>query len=134
MTDTILGLFHDSLDRCNASPRFLERFYEMFLASSPEVAAKFAHTDFRKQRRALMAAFYEHIGAANGSPEALAHLQELAVRHSRRGLDVRPELHDLWLECLLKAVAEHDPKFDAKVENAWRTTLARGMAIMKAAY
>ena len=46
-------LFNDSLERCTSDRRFLERFYELFIASSPEAAAKFAHTDFRVQKAAL---------------------------------------------------------------------------------
>jgi hypothetical protein len=37
-----IELFNDSLERCTSGRRFLDRFYELFVASSTEVAAKFA--------------------------------------------------------------------------------------------
>jgi hypothetical protein len=48
-----IELFNDSLERCTTGRRFLDRFYELFVASSAEVAAKFANTDFRVQKAAL---------------------------------------------------------------------------------
>ena len=43
--------FNESPERCSANGEFLERFYALFLASSCEVSAKFAHTGFRRQTR-----------------------------------------------------------------------------------
>ena len=34
-------LFNDSLERCTQNPDFLRHFYDLFLATSPEVAEKF---------------------------------------------------------------------------------------------
>lgn len=48
-------LFNDSYERCMRRPGFIDRFYEILMASSQEVADKFAHTDFRKQKRLLKA-------------------------------------------------------------------------------
>ena len=58
MRETDIELFNDSLDRCSGRPGFLDRFYELFLASSDEVAEKFERTDFRKQTRVLKASLY----------------------------------------------------------------------------
>jgi hypothetical protein len=46
-----VGLFNDSLERCASGRRFLDRFYELFVTSSADVAAKFANTDFHVQNR-----------------------------------------------------------------------------------
>jgi len=59
MNEREIELFNDSLERCTRASGFLDRFYELFLASSEEVAKKFKHTDFRKQKRALKPEFYE---------------------------------------------------------------------------
>ena len=58
--------------------RFTERFYEIFLASSPKVAEKFSTTDFRKQKRALRASFHAMLSAVydgESGPETVAALQ-----------------------------------------------------------
>jgi hypothetical protein len=46
-----LELFNDSLARCLRGDRFFQRFYELFVASSPEVRDKFRTSDFRKQQQ-----------------------------------------------------------------------------------
>ena len=53
MSPIVLAVFEASLKRCEARPDFFDTFYEKFLASSPEVASKFAHTDFGRQKAAL---------------------------------------------------------------------------------
>ena len=58
MDEQVVSAFTGSLERCTAKPDFEERFYEIFLASSPKVAEKFATTDFGKQKRALRASFH----------------------------------------------------------------------------
>jgi hemoglobin-like flavoprotein len=132
-TERDVERFNDSLERM-AGHRFLERFYELFVGASPEVRAKFARTDFRVQRRVLKISLYMLMLAAEGRPTGRAHLEDIARRHSRAGLDIRPELYDLWLECLVAAVREHDPRFDADVERAWRAVLAPGIEVMKSRY
>ena len=42
-----------SYGRCLRDKRFIERFYEVFMASHPAIAPMFADTDFSKQRMAL---------------------------------------------------------------------------------
>lgn len=42
-----------SYGRCLRGKNFIERFYEIFLASHPDIAPMFAATDFQKQRMAL---------------------------------------------------------------------------------
>ena len=127
-------LFNSSYERCQSSPGFLERFYEIFLGSSAEVAEKFKHTDFARQREVLKASLYMLMLASLGTPEALQHLERMAQLHSRKQLDIRPELYDLWLTCMLKAVKEHDRLFDDKTEQAWRRVLQHGIEFIKARY
>jgi hemoglobin-like flavoprotein len=104
-------LFNDSLERCSGGRRFLDRFYELFATSSVDVAAKFANTDFHVQKRAVRVSFYMIMSAIEQKPEGHVHLERIAARHSRKGLDIRPQLYDQWLECLIQAVRECDPLF-----------------------
>ena len=132
MRETDVELFNDSLDRCSGRPGFLDRFYEHFLASSDEVAEKFERTDFRKQTRMLKASLYIIMMAER--PECAAHMERIAKLHSRTELDIKPELYDQWLDCLLRTVEEFDPSFDMDTKIAWTRILQHGLEFMKSGY
>ena len=127
-------LFNSSYERCQSKPGFLERFYEIFLGSSEEVAEKFKHTDFSRQREVLKASLYMLMLASLGTPEALQHLERMAQLHSRGQLNIRPELYDLWLTCMLQTVKEFDRLFDENTEQAWRRVLQHGIDYIKSRY
>lgn len=127
--DSASAAFNDSLGRCLEHPRFLERFYEIFLAMSPEVREAFADTDFTRQTRMLRASLYVVMSAGSISSGVNEQLERLATRH--HALGVRKYLYGLWLTALLHAVAEHDPRFDEEIEQAWRSTLRVGVEFMK---
>jgi len=129
-----LSVYNASLDRCTARPGFLDRFYELFLASSDEVREKFKNTNFERQKEALRMSLYMMMTAHDWSNECDAHLEEIAERHSRHDLDISPHLYDQWLACLLQAVSEFDPIFDADVATAWTRTLQPGIQLMKSRY
>lgn len=133
-SDRAAELFNDSLERCTASDEFLDRFYELFLTSSREVAEKFRHTDFPKQKRMLKASLYMMILMAEGKSEIQKDLQRIAKRHSRADLDIRAELYSLWLDCLIQAARESDPRFTPETEMAWRRIMAQGIAFMQSHY
>ena len=112
---------------------FLTRFYEIFTGTSPEIAARFAHTDMDRQKRMLgrsleeMMAFSRELAATEG-------LRRVALSHSRRERDIPPVLYDLWLDSLVATVREFDPRFTDEIELAWRVVLAPGIAYMKFRY
>jgi hemoglobin-like flavoprotein len=130
-----IEIFNDSLARCLRGDQFFQRFYELFLASSPEVREKFQATDFRKQRRMLQSSFYmlvEYI--ALGWPECQAYLERIAYAHGKHGRGIQPHLYDLWLDCLLSAVRECDELYSAEVEGAWRFMMGAGITFLKSRY
>lgn len=131
---TDLERFDDSLSRCYADPRFLERFYEVFLETSPEARAKFAHTDLAKQRRMLKASLVLMMLGAGGKYEGTVHMEHIARVHGRSGHDIPAHLYDVWLDCLLETVREFDPECDEELLQIWRRTLAPGIAFMKSRY
>lgn len=136
MEDRAMELFNDSLERCQANPKFLDRFYEIFIASDDAVAEKFAHTDLKRQQMMLKSSLFLLLEVAGRHPrgESVANFEGIAVRHDRSHHDVKPELYTLWLDCMLTTVREFDMKFDAAIENAWRAVLGRGIEIMQARY
>lgn len=132
LTEAELEQFNDSLTRCTSNPRFLDRFYELFLASSPEVREKFSHTDFKKQHRMLQASFYMLMLAADGKPETRGHLERLAELHSGNGHNIPPHMYQVWLECLVQAVKECDAGFKPETEQVWRRMMSKGIEFMSA--
>jgi truncated hemoglobin YjbI len=129
-----VALFNDSLERCRRKPGFLDRFYELFVASSEEVARKFTRTDLARQKRMVSISLYQLMSFSEGFPEGEVHLHRIAKLHSRDAAGIEPRLYDSWLDCLIRAVGEYDPDFSPDVERIWRTILGRGIAVMKAQY
>jgi hemoglobin-like flavoprotein len=128
-----IDAFRASLNRCLSKPGFLRDFYEIFVESSPEVREKFKNTDFPRQTRVLADSLYMMAVAAQLERNAGAwtEMDRLASRHDRNGLDIRPGLYDLWLDCLLRAVARHDPEYSREIETAWRETLSIGIEYLR---
>lgn len=134
MTEEENDLFSNSLTRCVSNPKFLERFYELFMNSSDEVREKFKHTDWQKQQRMLKASFHMLMLSANALPEGQTHLERIAARHSHADLDIPPDMYDLWIAALILAVSEYDPKFSEETERVWRLVMNRGITYMKDRY
>ncbi len=128
--------FRLSLRRCLAASGFLDDFYERFVGSSEEVRAKFEGVDMKRQVRMLEDSLYVVAVASQGGEGSPAReaLPRLAERHSRRDLDIRPGLYDLWITCLIDTARVHDPDFSPEVEGAWRETLAIGADYMRERY
>ena len=113
----------------------MDRFYDIFLASSPKVKEKFAKTDFVRQKAALKASLNAMLLAAKdekaGPPQ---YLPELAERHSSRELNIGAELYDYWLDSLLAAVKECDPESGPEVEGAWERVMMVGIGYLLSRY
>ncbi|PAU61783.1 globin [Pseudomonas indica] len=121
-----------SYGRCCASPAFFDTFYEIFLASSPQVREKFANTDMSQQKLLLRQGILNLVLYARGMPDS--KLRALGESHSRERMDIRPELYDLWLDSLLGAIGRHDPECDAETRDAWREVLVKGINLIKSFY
>jgi hemoglobin-like flavoprotein len=128
--------FLASLKRCLAQPNFLLDFYGIFMGSSDEVREKFANTNFERQTRVLAESLWTMAVAAQAPKESPAwgDLPRLAAFHSRQNLDIRPELYDSWLDCLIQAARRHDHLFSPELEQAWRKTLGVGIEYMRSKY
>ncbi len=134
LDETTVEQFHDSLDRCGSTSEFLGRFYEIFSASSPEVAARFSQTNFKTQTRALKTSFYMAMLASDKTSEASDYLERIALRHSHRQLDIKPEFYALWMDSMIKAVSEFDPQYDKGVELVWRRFMQPAIEFMTSKY
>ncbi len=120
LDDTTLELFNSSFERCVAEPRFLERFYDIFIGASAEVQEKFKATDFKKQIRVLRKSMLVLMMASLETEQADEELARLGQSHGRQGMRIGPHLYALWLDSLLQAASEFDARWSQKVEDSWR--------------
>ncbi len=130
-----LKTFEKSLMRCSGCPTFIDRFYAIFLASSPKVQEKFARTDFDRQKNALRASLHTMLqvaGDVENGPEP--YLKDLAEVHSRRQRDIGADLYELWLKSLLATVKELDPRYSLEIERAWDKVMRIGIRYLLARY
>ncbi|MCC7429723.1 globin [bacterium] len=134
MTSREVELLNDSFERCKGNPGFLDSFYKLFLASSGEAAEKFKNTDFLKQKRMLKASLFMMFLAASEVKEGYEQLEKIAESHSKRHLDIKPELYKVWLECLIQTVKVFDLDFNAEIEQIWRKAMEKGIDFMIANY
>jgi len=117
---------HQSYGRCLHNGGFIERFYDIFLESHPEVKAAFAGTDFDRQRRLLRRTLTNSIMYAAGSNIVKREVDRMAEVHSRKGkAPVQPHLYDYWLNSLLAAIREHDPQINSQLESRWREAMGQ---------
>ncbi len=125
----VIEAFNDSLDQCVGDPTFLDRFYDRFIASSPDLPAFFANTAMDRQKRALKASLYTALMVADGNQAATAHLRTLGELHRRLGIDDRH--YRLWLDSLTATVAETEAvEQNSAVEESWKKVLGCSIDIM----
>lgn len=135
MDRKFLTAFDESLARCEKTPAFFDRFYEIFLASSPMIPAKFSATNFERQKEALRLSLHSMAQAAGDEQNGpSAYLDHLADRHSRKDLKIGAEFYDLWLDSLLQTVKESDPECTSEVLDAWERVMGVGIAYMLSRY
>lgn len=132
-----LTFFLESYDRAIESAsqqdQFFDAFYDSFIAKSDEVAAKFAHTDMRRQREMLCQSL-RHMVDFSVERQASDELRRIAERHGMSQIDIHPHLYEIWLDSLIETVHLFDPRFTDEIELAWRVVLAPGIAYMKFKY
>ena len=126
-------IFDQSYTRVIERETFFDTFYQKFIESSPEVAAKFSSTDLKRQKRmlerslGLMSMFHTDLGADE-------EMERIARVHDENHHDIGADFYERWMDCLIEAVRECDPRCDSDVELAWRMTLAPGITYMKFRY
>lgn len=124
-----------SFGRCLRNKNFIERFYEVFMASNTEVAAMFARTDFQKQRLALRRGISVAIFHASGSSVVKRSMQQMADVHSQTGrCPVAPHLYTHWIDSLLTVIAETDSHADEKLLARWREAMGVTVGTFIGAY
>ncbi len=134
MASVATSVVKDSFSRCCVNPKFLDRFYEIFLSSHPAIAPMFRNTDFAKQKQLLRTGLTMVLMHGEGNQVGTQGLGRIGQSHSRKGLKIDPALYPNWVESLIKAVKECDPQCDKSLEEEWRTMLKKGTALIASQY
>ena len=69
--------------------------------------------------------------ACLGTKEADEEIARLGQRHGPQGLRIGAHLYDLWLDALLQAVSEFDPRWSQAVGDSWRKMFAPYISRLK---
>ena len=120
--------FHDSLDRASNSGRFMDVFYDGFVASSIDVEKIFKDTDMERLKRKLKSSLHMMTMLVDDAPGTEMYIGHLARVHDR--YSIPPEMFNVWMDLLIEAVRECDSEFDDSVEAIWRDVIGEGIAIM----
>ena len=123
--------FNESFERCVNDPLFLDKFYEIFLASSDEVNLMFRDTDMETQKAMLLTSMAYMTSAYNNKSNLLS---KIADRHNKNNLNIRPHLYPQWLDSLIAAAKSIDPLFDMNTEILWRKIMQPGIDHMISRY
>lgn len=123
--------FNDSFKRCINDPLFLDKFYDIFFSSSDEVYQMFKNTEMETQKVMLMTSLV-YMSHAHDDGQGL--LKEIAGKHDKNNLNIKPHLYGLWLDSLVSAATFIDPLFDETIEVLWRATLQPGIDLMISQY
>jgi hemoglobin-like flavoprotein len=115
-------------------PDFFACFYRNFFRACPEAEPRFARTDFERQHKLLQHAIGLLLSFPGQRPQEPTILSRVAERHSRRDLGIGPGMYPPFVDALVQTVREHDGAFDDHTEEAWRRTLAPGVAYMRERY
>ena len=119
----------ESFHRCRRDPGFLDTFYELFLATSPEIANMFSETDFRMQKTMLRESLLMVLCFNLGMPGTEDEVRRLGQRH--RDLGVKREHYDLWLDSLCEALKRHDDQYTPELERRWRQAMQTAIDEMR---
>lgn len=123
-----------SFGRCTVNPKFLDRFYETFLASHPSLAPMFAHTDMARQKGLLRSGITMVVMHSQGNSFGTRSLDKIAESHSKKKLNINPSLYPFWVNSLIQTIRECDPEFTPTIEAEWRKTLEAGATYIAAGY
>ncbi|MGZ8246521.1 globin [Methylomagnum sp.] len=131
MDERTLEIYNDSFEYCLSKPRFLTRFYERLMASSPEVRARFSNTDIHRQTRILKKSLCLLTMASVGTSEGRDELVRLSKSHGPDGLNIPAYMYDLWLDCLIQTVKEFHAHWRPEIEQSWRAMLGPHIDVLK---
>ena len=125
----VINSFHRT-----CTPAFVEKFYSIFLDADPRIRPLFKKTDFERQKGLLLHGMFVLLQYAEGKAVGEMAIDRLGELHSRKRMNIMPDMYPIWVDCLMKALAEKDPKFSPALEAKWRGALQKGIDVMMTKY
>jgi hemoglobin-like flavoprotein len=110
------------------------KFYDTLLGASSEIAARFAHTDLKRQVQLFEHGVLMLLQFGRGDAVGQMALERLGRLHSRAQLDIHPDLYTPWLSCLVHVVSQVDPEFDDDLREQWIDLVRPGLQHMAQMY
>ena len=129
--------FHDvkvSFGRCLVNGDLIQKFYERFLSIDSKIQDMFKNTDFSEQRKLLSHSINLAILFAGGSEKGKEGLRKVRQSHSKKELNVPPEMYPLWINSFLETVKEMDDRLDEKTLNEWEDVLTIAVNYIRDGY
>lgn len=123
-----------SFGRCLVNGDLIQKFYERFLLSDPRLPFMFDKTDFSQQRDLLGHSINLAILFAGGSESGKEGLSKVRKSHSKKELNIPPEIYPLWINSFLETVKEMDNQIDEKVLGEWQEVLNIAVDYIKGGY
>jgi hemoglobin-like flavoprotein len=111
-----------------------DRFYEIFLDADPRIRPLFKNTDFKRQKELLIEALFVILQYAEGKSVGELAIERLGDTHSRKRMNIPPDLYPIWLKCMIQSLSEKDPEFSPVLELEWRSAIQKAVAIMVRMY
>lgn len=123
-----------SFGRCLNRGDLIGRFYELLLEADPVIPKKFEHTDMRKQKDLLIHGINLALMFVEGDPVGKNGLLRIRQSHSKKNLDINPELYMFWMASFQQAVSEIDPDYNDDIENSWQEVLEKTVNFISEGY
>jgi methyl-accepting chemotaxis protein/hemoglobin-like flavoprotein len=123
----VRGEPEESFARVALLSSFPRIFYETLFKADPKVKQMFQDTDWKKQAMLFRTGLFMLLQYAKGDPDAESVLRRVAYTHGHRKLNVPPDSYRCWVDSLIVALAECDPRWSSQLESDWRKAVAKGM-------
>lgn len=123
-----------SFERCLRRGDVVQRFYDLFMASHPDIPARFTHTNFGAQKRLLEQGVNLAILYADGNPVGQIGVDRIRNSHARSRMNIPPHFYDYWQDAFLTAIAEFDGEFSDTLRAQWERVLQKTIAHVRGGY
>lgn len=114
-----------SFARCMIKGDVVGRFYEIFLASHPDIKPRFANTDFDAQKHLLRQSVNLAMMFANDNQVGIKGIKRIRKSHSKSGLNIPPDLYPYWKKSFIQAASEFDQEFSDELNTQWNEVLQK---------
>lgn len=115
----------ESYGRANVKGNLFDRFYDIFLASHPDIAPRFANTDFEKQKGLIRQGINLAIMFADDNTIGRSGMARIRESHSKAKLDVPPKMYKYWLDSFVQTISELDEKFTPDLKAQWKEAMQK---------